>query len=92
MSGRQTHESMLPAAGQPLTISSREIAGLVLVRQDNVKRTIETLSGRGVITLPQFEEVPNPGPGPKTVKVYRIGKRDSYVIVAQLYPKFTAAW
>lgn len=31
---------------------------------DNVKRTIETLGGKGVVTLPQIEEVKNNGPGP----------------------------
>lgn len=80
-----------PAAdGEPLTMSSREIAELVEKRHDNVKRTIETLADKGVITLPQFEEVSNTGPGPKTVEEYRVGKRDSYVIVAQLSPEFTA--
>lgn len=32
----------------------------------------------------------SPGPGPRAVAVYLIGKRDSYVIVAQLSPEFTA--
>lgn len=72
------------------TMTSRELAVLVELRHDNVKRTIETLTARGVITLPQSEEVPNDGPGPKMVSVYRVGKRDSYVIVAQLSPEFTA--
>lgn len=73
-----------------VTMTSRDIAELVELRHDNVKRTIETLADRGVITLPQSEEVRNPGPGPKTIAVYRVGKRDSYVIVAQLSPEFTA--
>ncbi|MFJ1253830.1 hypothetical protein [Cupriavidus sp. CuC1] len=56
-----------------------------------LKRTIETLAERGVIRLPQIEEVSNPGPfGPKTIAEYRVSKRDSYVIVAQLSPEFTA--
>lgn len=71
-------------------MTSKEIADLVEVRHDNVRRTIETLANRGVITLPQFEEVANSGPGPKTVGIYRVGKRDSHVIVAQLSPEFTA--
>jgi phage regulator Rha-like protein len=74
----------------PLTMTSLEIAELVEVRHDNVKRTIETLGEKGVITLPQIEEVSNPGPGPKFVGVYRLGKRDSHVVVAQLSPQFTA--
>jgi len=84
---------LLPSSapdGEPLTMSSREIAVLVEKRHDNVKRTIETLAEKGVITLPQIEEVSNTGPGPKTVEEYRVGKRDSYVIVAQLSPEFTA--
>lgn len=75
----------------PVTMSSREIAELTNKRHDNVMRTIETLHERGTIGLPHFEEVPNPGPGPLVLKQYRVGKRDSYVIVAQLSPEFTAA-
>lgn len=72
----------------PVTMSSREIADLVEKRHDNVKRTIETLVERGVIQLPQIEDVKNHLG--QTVQEYRIGKRDSYVIVAQLSPEFTA--
>jgi len=72
------------------TMSSREIADLVEKRHDNVLRTIEGLAARGAIALPQAEEVPNDGPGPRMVGQYRVGKRDSYVIVAQLSPEFTA--
>jgi phage antirepressor YoqD-like protein len=72
------------------TMSSREIADLVEKRHDNVLRTIENLTARGAIALPQSEEVPNDGPGPRTIGQYRIGKRDSYVVVAQLSPEFTA--
>lgn len=72
------------------TMSSREIADLVEKRHDNVLRTVETLAARRVITLPQFEEVSSDGPGPRAIGQYRIGKRDSYVVVAQLSPEFTA--
>ncbi|AVU78788.1 phage antirepressor protein [Pseudomonas rhizophila] len=72
-------------------MSSREIAELVDKRHDNVMRTIETLHERGTIGLPHFEEVPNSGPGPLLLKQYSIGKRDSFVVVAQLSPEFTAA-
>lgn len=71
-----------------LTMTSREIADLVESRHDNVKRTIERLADNGAIQLPPLEEVKN-GQG-QTVSEYRIGKRDSYVIVAQLSPQFTA--
>jgi anti-repressor protein len=80
----------LTLGAQPITMTSREIADLVELRHDNVRRTIETLAARGVITLPQSEEVSNDGPGPKTISVFRVGKRDSYVVVAQLSPEFTA--
>lgn len=76
--------------GDDVTMSSREIADLVEKRHDNVLRTIETLVARGAITLPQNEEVMNDGPGPRTIGQYRVGKRDSYVVVAQLSPEFTA--
>jgi phage antirepressor YoqD-like protein len=72
------------------TMSSREIAELVESRHDDVKRSIVRLSERGAIALPPMAEVPNTGPGPRTISEYRIGKRDSYVIVAQLSPEFTA--
>lgn len=75
----------------PLTMSSREIAELLDVRHDNVKRTIERLADREVITLPPLEEVSNEGFGPKSTTEYHVGKRDSYIIVAQLSPEFTAA-
>ena len=73
-----------------LTMSSREIAALVESRHDSVMRTIERLAERGVVKLPPLVEVSNPGVGPRMIKEYRVGKRDSYVIVAQLSPEFTA--
>lgn len=73
------------------TMSSREIADLTGKRHDNVMRTIEMLHQKGVIALPQFEEVPNLGPGPQLLKQYQVCKRDSFVVVAQLSPEFTAA-
>lgn len=73
-----------------MTMTSKEMSDLTEKRHDNVKRTIDTLANQGVISHPQIEEVSNDGPGPKTISLYRIGKRDSYVIVAQLSPEFTA--
>lgn len=70
-----------------MTMTSREIADLVESRHDNVKRTIERLADSGVIQLPPLEDVKN-GQG-QAVTEYHIGKRDSYVIVAQLSPAFT---
>jgi phage regulator Rha-like protein len=77
----------LTMPGAPM-MSSREIAELLESRHDNVKRTIEKLAHQGVIQLPQTEEVKN-HLGQRVVE-YRVGKRDSYVIVAQLSPQFTA--
>ncbi|HDR9274238.1 TPA: phage antirepressor KilAC domain-containing protein [Burkholderia vietnamiensis] len=71
-----------------LTMSSREIADLVESRHDSVKRTVERLADRGVIDLPPLVEYLD-GLGRKAAE-YQIGKRDSYVIVAQLSPEFTA--
>lgn len=71
-----------------LTMSSTEIADLVEKRHDNVKRTIETLAARGVVQLPQIEEVKNRLG--QTVQEYHLEKRDSFIVVAQLSPEFTA--
>ncbi len=71
-----------------LTMSSAEIAELVEARHDSVKRTIERLSDRGAIQLPPLVEVQNHLG--QRVSVYSVGKRDSYVVVAQLSPEFTA--
>lgn len=75
------------ASGEP-TMSSVEIADLLEKRHDNVKRTIEALATKQVIGLPQSEEYRDTLGRP--AMHYRVGKRDSYVIVAQLSPEFTA--
>ena len=74
------------------TMSSREIADLVESRHDVVKKSIERLIERGTIHKPPMVdyEIIN-GLGITTYgQEYKIGKRDSYVIVAQLSPEFTA--
>ena len=75
-----------------LSMTSKEMADLTEKRHDNVKRLIESLANQGVITFPQIEEASFTGiDGRKqAVTVYRINKRDSYIIVAQLSPGFTA--
>lgn len=78
-----------PNAVPTATMTSRELADLVEKRHDNVKRTIETLVERGVISQPQIEDGPR-GANGVVERHYRVGKRDSYVIVAQLSPEFTA--
>lgn len=74
-----------------LTMTSREIAELVDSRHDSVKRTIERLVEKGVITSPPMVEKPTDG-RPVTEYVFAgdQGKRDSIVVVAQLSPEFTA--
>lgn len=73
----------------PLTMTSKEMADLTEKRHDNVKRTIETLANQGVISRPQIEDGAKAANG-VVEKLYMVGKRDSYVIVAQLSPEFTA--
>ena len=81
--------TITPFKGGDAVMSSQEIADLVGKRHDNVKRTIETLVERKTIQLPQIEEVKNHLG--QTVEQYQVGKRDSFVVVAQLSPEFTAA-
>jgi phage antirepressor YoqD-like protein len=73
----------------PIRMTSREIADLVELRHDNVKRSIEKLISDGVISHPQIEDGIKAANGVME-KQYVICKRDSYVIVAQLSPAFTA--
>lgn len=72
------------------TMSSREIADLVESRHDSVKRSMETLRDKRVISFTQSVETSHEGAGARPVDVYLVGKRDSYVVVAQLSPEFTA--
>lgn len=82
------------------TMTSREIADLVESRHDDVKRSIERLYTEilhedGTVKKPAVISKPPMADGAKsangvTEKVYLIGKRDTYVIVAQLSPTFTA--
>lgn len=78
------------ASADTLTMSSLEISGLVESNHADVRRSIERLGNRGVIALPPLAEVSNDGPGPKTISVYNLCKRDSLIVVAQLCPEFTA--
>ena len=74
----------------PIMMSSREIATLLDVRHDNVKRTIERLAEKTIISFTPTEETSHEGSGSRPVEVYRVNERDSYVVVAQLSPEFTA--
>lgn len=70
-------------------MSSREIADLVGSRHDSVKRTVERLVERKTVSVPPMVEYRD-GLG-RVATEYQICKRDSFVIVAQLSPEFTAA-
>lgn len=74
------------------TMTSREIAEVVDKRHDNVKRTIDTLADLGIIVRPQFEDehFTDAMGRPRVEQVYRVGKRDSFVVAARLSPEFTA--
>jgi len=71
---------------------SSDIALITSIRLDSVKRTIERLAERRVITLPPTVEKPTTG---RTSTEYVFsgeqGKLDSITVVAQLCPEFTAA-
>lgn len=84
--------SLIVASGasqQGVTMSSRELASLTEKRHDSVKRTMSTLAESGVISYPQIVDGPKSANG-VIEKQYLVGKRDSYVVVAQLSPEFTA--
>ena len=72
-----------------LTMTSREMADLTEKRHDSVKRTIETLANNDTISHPQIVDGEKAANG-VSEKIYLIGKRDSYIVVAQLSPEFTA--
>lgn len=79
---------MLSNTGAALTMSSAEIADLLGARHDSVQRTIQRLALKKVIPLPPAVEKPATGGRPGLV--YQVSKRDSYVVVAQMSPEFTA--
>lgn len=71
------------------TMTSIEIADLVESRHDSVKRTINRLFDAGAISNPP-SVFGNKSANGKTPFHYLINERDSYVIVAQISPLFTA--
>ncbi len=73
-----------------LTMSSREITKLVNSRHSDVCKSIETLISKGVIGGYQ----PIPYTHPQNGQIYYeyfLNKRDTYILVAQFSPEFTAA-
>lgn len=83
----------LAVNSQVVTMSSLEISELVNSRHRDVRRSIERLIQKGVINSAPVAFLENiNGLGKKCrVKCYLLGKRDSYVVVAQLSPEFTGA-
>lgn len=84
--------NLMPHGAQ---MTSREIADLVGSRHADVKRSIERLTEKGVIQLPPMafsEEINNLGLVVKREHYVFTAehKRDTYVVVAQLSPEFTA--
>lgn len=78
-----------------LTMSSLEIADMVNSRHDVVKRSIERMAERHVISLPPLAEVKvSRSRRDQVVSAYVFsgekGKRDSIIVVAQLSPEVTA--
>lgn len=72
-----------------LTMSSREITKLVNSRHSDVCKSIETLISKGVIGGYQ----PKPYTHPQNGQIYYeyfLNKRDTYILVAQFSPEFTA--
>lgn len=80
---------MLTIQSNQKTMTSLEIADLVESRHDSVKRTIDRLCKAGTISQPPSVFGDKSANG-KTPFHYLVGKRDSYIIVAQLSPEFTA--
>tara|TARA_R110000751_G_scaffold133898_1_gene236282 strand:- start:9404 stop:9745 length:342 start_codon:yes stop_codon:yes gene_type:complete len=65
----------MPMALNGPTMSSREIAEVVESRHDTVKRTMETLKTRGLISITQTEEPQARGGKPVTVYHVNAGGR-----------------
>ncbi|BBB29357.1 Rha family transcriptional regulator [Neptunomonas japonica] len=80
---------MIMNSKSALTMSSLEISRLVESRHDNVKIAIDRLVARGVIHQPAMQDGIKASNG-VTTSEYLVKKRDSYVVVAQLSPEFTA--
>ncbi|WP_205938244.1 Rha family transcriptional regulator [Rhizobium leguminosarum] len=75
---------------RPAAMSSREIGDLLDTRHDSVKRTIERLAEKDLVRFTPSVETSHEGAGSRPVEVYLVNERDSYVVVAQLSPEFTA--
>lgn len=86
----------LHESSNKISMTSQEIADLVGSRHDSVKRTIERLANQGVIVQPPLvDERGTDSIGRQRITQAYVfsderGKRDSIIVVAQLYPELTA--
>lgn len=80
---------MFSIANNTPTISHFQLSELTGKRQDSVKRTIETLLSSGVISNPQIVDGIK-GKNGVIPKIIFVNERDSYIVVAQLCPEYTA--
>jgi len=81
-----TSKKAVLAFAKTKTMSHSQIADLLGNRNDVVKRTMERLQEKGVILVtPMVVRVRG-----KEVTEYHVNERDSYIVVAQLSPEFTA--
>lgn len=72
---------------QKETMSHKEIAKLTGSREDTVKLSISRLEEKGIISFTPLAEK-NTGGRPSIT--FYVNERDSYIVVAQLSPEFTA--
>lgn len=77
--------------GKVVTMSSREIAGLVKSKHSDVKRSADRLAAGGILSAPLAHTPYIHEQNGQEYEEYWFNKRDSLVLVAQLSPEFTAA-
>lgn len=81
----------LTTANTALTMSSRQISEVTNCRHSDVMRSIERLATKGIIYRGYAPRPYTLEQNKQTYFEYHVNKRDSYVIVSQLSPEFTAA-
>ncbi|MCD9527931.1 phage regulatory protein/antirepressor Ant [Photobacterium carnosum] len=69
------------------TMTHLQIAELTGSRNDTVKASMQRLKDRGVIQLTSMTGVNHKN---QETNIFNVTERDSYIVVAQLYPEFTA--
>jgi phage regulator Rha-like protein len=87
--------NVIPFISTQPTMTSLEISKLVEARHDKVKQSIERLAERQLFVLPPMGDVPfvDESGRNRTTSAYIFTaerKRDTYIVVAQLSPEFTA--